>query len=141
MKSLIAFFLFVIASSQSLAWDIYECEKNLLMSTTGGIQKQVDGNYWFGYKDAEKFMQWREWGKTFDDIVKQNIKPDWRYPNVVKADGLISAFMRQPYDPKDFHTVLLDTINGVFLHTIKQVDLKYTTSGNCKAIVLDGQPI
>ena len=141
MKSLIAFLLFVIASSQSLAWDIYECEKNLLMSSKIGVQQRVDGNYWFGYDDGKAFFHWREWGTTFDDIVKQKIKPMWKYPNVVKADGLISAFMRQSGYPKDFHTVLLDTVNGVFLHTVKQVDLKYTTSGNCKAIILDDQPV
>tara|TARA_Y100000294_G_C8272982_1_gene223589 strand:+ start:37 stop:468 length:432 start_codon:yes stop_codon:yes gene_type:complete len=143
MKSLIAFLLFVIASSQSLAWDIYECEKNLLMSSMIGIgvQQRVDGNYFFGYEDGQPLFQWRVWNKTFDDLFKEKTKPDWKYPNVVKADGLISAFMRQDGYPDDFHSVLLDVVNGVFFVTVKQVDLKYTTSGNCKAIILDDQPV
>ena len=113
------------------------------MSTIAGVKKQNDGNYWIAYEYGKQLTQWREWGKTFDDILEQKIKPNWRYPrgNVAKADGLITAFMRQPGYPKDFHSIILDTVNGVVFYTVKQGSLKYTTSGNCKQIVLNDIPI
>ena len=143
INSLIVFLVFLIASSQTLAWDIYECEKNLLMSTLVGVKKGNDGYYWIAYEDGNQLSQWREWGKEWDDILKEKIKPDWKYPkeNVAKADGLITAFMRQPGYPKDFHSIVLDTVNGVVFYTVKQSSLKYTTSGNCKQIVSNNEPI
>ena len=113
------------------------------MSTLVGVKKGNDGYYWIAYEDGNQLSQWREWGREWDDILKEKIKPDWKYPkeNVAKADGLITAFMRQPGYPKDFHSIVLDTVNGVVFYTVKQSSLKYTTSGNCNQIVSNNDPI
>ena len=142
MKSIFIPLLLALLSNQVFAWDIYRCEKNLTLTTAygGKVAKSFNGLTYLAYKKDNPLLEFITSDKSFPNLVKNKVSPDWKYKNVHKANGLITAFLRQKGYPEDFQVVTLDTKNNIFFKTSnRKTDSfykgKYTVWGECKVEV------
>jgi len=143
MKPIFLSLLLALFSSQSFAWDVYRCEKSLTLTTAydGKVVKSFSGLTYLAYEKGKPLLEYMTFDKTFSELVKNNVNPDWKYKNVNKSDGLIVAFLRQKVlFPEDFTTITLDIENNIFFKTNnRKTDSfykgKYTVWGKCKVEV------